>query len=265
MTSRNASFPFGKITSKLRNAGCVFAEEEARLLVSAAHTPAELSKMITKRAAGEPLEYIVGWALFYGLKIEVGPNIFVPRRRTEFLVQQAAFFTAERSVVVDLCCGSGAVGAALAALIGKIELHATDIDPVAVHYARRNLSSAKGIVYKGDLYNALPYSLKERVNLIVANAPYVPTGQLDRLPAEARLHETRMALDGGEDGLAVHRRVASGACGWLVPGGRLLVEVSEKQIAQTVEIFKSCGLETYVVSSEDLDATVVIGIRPGKY
>src|SRR5207253_8147105 len=118
----------------------------------------------------------------------------------EFLVHQAALLASKarsRPVVLDLCCGSGAVGAALLASLGQIELHAVDVDPVALNCARRNIPADDGEVYEGDLYEPLPATLRGRVDVVVANAPYVPTAAIGLLPAEARLHEARVALDGG--------------------------------------------------------------------
>jgi release factor glutamine methyltransferase len=102
-----------ELVAALRSAGCVFAEDEARLLLDEASSPAELLTWTARRMAGEPLEYVVGWASFAGLRIAVDPGVFVPRRRSELLVAVAAREPAQ--VVVDLCCGSGALGAALAA------------------------------------------------------------------------------------------------------------------------------------------------------
>src|SRR5919198_868550 len=107
--------PHSEIVSRLRAAGCVFAEDEALLLISAAGSPGELAAMVDRRIAGLPLEHVLGWAEFCGLRIAVDPEVFVPRRRTELLVRQAIALARPGAVVVDLCCGSGAVGAALAA------------------------------------------------------------------------------------------------------------------------------------------------------
>jgi release factor glutamine methyltransferase len=259
---------FSVIVSRLRAAGCVFAEDEARLLAGAAQTPAELADMVDRRAAGLPLEQVVGWAEFCGLRIAVAPGVFVPRRRTEFLVRQAialarpAAGPAGPLVVVDLCCGSGAVGAALAAALGPVELHAADIDPAAVACARRNLAAAGGRVYQGDLYEPLPAALHGRVDILAANVPYIPTGEIELLPAEARDHEPRTALDGGRDGLDVLRRVAAAAPRWLAPGGHLLSETSERQASGAVAALAGSGLVPRVARSEELGATVVIGTRP---
>ena len=259
--------PFSVIVTTLRTAGCVFAEDEARLLTAAAGTPAELLAMVDRRAAGLPLEHVIGWAEFCGLRIEVDPGVFVPRRRTEFLVEQAVAVAPPRAVVVDLCCGSGALGAALAAALtgagGHAELSAADIDPAAVRCARRNVTAAGGRVYEGDLFAALPVALRGRVDVLLANVPYVPTEEVELLPAEARLHEARVALDGGADGLDVLRRVTAGAPQWLAPGGHLLFETSERQAAQAVDTVTRSGLAARVAECEERYATVVVATRPG--
>jgi release factor glutamine methyltransferase len=329
--------PLSLIVARLRAAGCVFAEDEAQLLIREARTAAQLDALICRRVAGLPLEHVLGWAEFAGLRVVVDPGVFVPRRRTEFLVAQAvaaqagaahavalpaahavvlpaahavvlpaahlprpydhsdapdlaisagkrrlgrgspgprpAQSRADQSradqsradqsravVVLDLCCGSGAIGMALVAVLGRVELHAADIDPAAVRCARRNIAGA-GQVYQGDLYQPLPETLRGRVNVVVANAPYVPTEAIGLLPSEARLHEPRVALDGGTDGQDILRRVAAAAPLWLAPGGHLLVETSERQAALTAETLARTGLITRVAHSEEFDATVVIGTK----
>ena len=304
MSASAPSPPPSAIVTRLRAAGCVFAEDEARLLISAASTPADLAAMVDRRAAGLPLEHVVGWAEFCGLRIAVDPGVFVPRRRSEFLVRQAAGLAGWQSgrpgqapgpaspaaaaltgqvsapgrqalaghlgrvgrpaVIVDLCCGSGALGAALAASLDRAELHAADIDPAAVRCARRNLAARGGRVYEGDLYQPLPPALRGRVDILLANVPYVPTDAVRTLPPEARLHEARQALDGGLDGLDVLRRVASAAPLWLAPGGHLLAETSERQARPAAEAYERGGLAARVVRSADLNATVVIGTRPAR-
>lgn len=248
------------IVARLRAAGCVFVEDEARLLVAAARTPADLAAMVDRRVAGLPLEHVLGWVEFCGLRVAVDPGVFVPRRRTEFLARGAAALARPGAVVVDLCCGTGAVGLALTALVARVEVHAVDIDQVAVACARRNVP---GRVYAGDLYAPLPDALRGRVDLVVANAPYVPTASIELMPPEARDHEPRSALDGGADGLDVVRRVAAGAPGWLAPGGHVLVETSDRQAPAVVASVARAGLRARVARSADAAATVVIGTRPG--
>ena len=267
--------PHENLTARLRAAGCVFAEDEARLMIEAAPTPEALEAMAGRRVAGLPLEHILGWAEFCGLRIAVDTGVFVPRRRTEFLVRQAAALLdawgmepgagRPAPVVVDLCCGSGAVGAALATLAGPaephcpIELHCADIDPAAVACARSNVLPLGGEVHEGDLYAPLPSRLRGRVRLLAVNAPYVPSAEIETMPQEARVHEPRACLDGGADGLEVQRRVAAGARQWLVPGGHVLIETSRRQAAQTAGIFRRHGLAARVLRSEELGATVVAG------
>ncbi len=253
-----------RIVNRLRAAGCVFAEDEARLLVSTARTPAELAAMVDRRVTGLPLEHVLGWAEFCGLRITVEPGVFVPRRRTQFLARQAANLARPGAVVVDLCCGSGAVGAAMTAILARVELYAADIDPVAVRCAGRTLASVGGHVYAGDLYEPLPANLRNRVDILVANAPYVPTDAIELMPREARIYEPRSALDGGADGLDVQRRVTAEAPQWLAPGGYLLIETNESQAPRLAEMFASNGLAPRVTSSAELNATIVIGRRPAE-
>jgi len=248
--------------ARLRAAGCVFAEDEARLLMAAAHTPAELADLIARRVSGIPIEHVLGWAEFCGLRIEVDPGVFVPRRRSEFLVSEAVRAAPEPGsppVVLDLCCGCGAIGVAVVAALGRAELHAADIDPAAVACARRNVATVGGHVHEGDLFAPLAADLRNRVDLLLLNAPYVPTSELSMMPAEARLYEPRIALDGGPDGVALHRRVAAEAATWLAPAGRLLIETSERQAPLTAAAMRSGGLHPEVVTDDDLKATVVIG------
>ncbi|GAU64696.1 putative methyltransferase [Streptomyces sp. NBRC 110611] len=316
-TPRPASPPsHSTLVTTLRAAGCVFAEDEAELLLSTAQTPGQLAAMVKRRVAGLPLEHVLGWAEFHGLRIAVDPGVFVPRRRTEFLLGEAVALglrarnrhlpcscRSDRSsrvhpdhpdhpdrpshpghpgqplIAVDLCCGSGAVGTALATELAtelatglatapaadgpeRVELYAADIDPAAARCARRNLTAVGGQVYEGDLFGALPTGLRGRIDILVANVPYVPTQEVGLLPAEAREYEPLVALDGGADGLDVLRRVTAAAPQWLAPGGHLLVETSERQAPQAVEAFARNGLLPRVATCDELYATVVIGTRP---
>ena len=267
---------YDDVVRRLRDAGCVFAEDEARLVISEARSPEQLAEMIELRIAGRPLELVLGWAEFAGLRIVVEPGVFVPRRRTELLVQEAAALVRATGgdptrgvVAVDLCCGSGAVGVALATELSgardgnpaRVELHAADVDPAAVRCARRNVAAVDGHVYEGDLDEALPTALLGAVDVLVANAPYVPTYAIRLMPPEARDHEPRVALDGGTDGLDVQRRVISAAPRWLAPGGHLLIETSRRQAPRTAAAVRAAGLVPRVVTSDELDATVVVGAR----
>ncbi|MFN3922127.1 MAG: putative protein N(5)-glutamine methyltransferase [Pseudarthrobacter sp.] len=253
------------IVSALRAAGCVFAEDEAQLLVAEAPDSETLAEWVDCRISGMPLEHILGWADFCGERIAVDPGVFVPRRRTELLVHQVVGLLrrdrplSPHPVVVDLCCGSGAVGTALARLYPEVELHSADIDPAAVNCARRNVDAVGGRVYQGDLFAALPPQLQGRVRILAVNAPYVPTEAIKTMPPEARLYESRAALDGGDDGLDFHRRVAVGARKWLVPDGHLLIETSGQQSGRTAGIVAEAGFTVRTVHSDELGGTVVVG------
>ena len=237
------------IVERLRAAGCVFAEDEAAVILDSATSEAEVERMVAQRVQGAPLEVVVGWAELGGIRFVVKPGVFVPRRRTEFLVELGRGLSP--GVVLDLCCGSGAVGAA----IGAADLHATDIDPVAVECARLNV---EGSVYLGDLFDPLPASLAGRVDLVTLVAPYVPTDEIELLPREARLYEPGFTLDGGVDGLAIVRRVAAQAARWLAPGGSLLTEVGELQAPTVVALFEAGGLSARVEEDDERWATVVV-------
>ena len=284
------------VAGRLAAAGCVFAAEEAGLLIDAAGSERELNVLVERREAGEPLEQLVGWAEFCGLRILVALGVFVPRRRTEYLVRLAARrldrMPADRpAIVVDLCCGTGAIGLAIARARRiratptderrRIELYAVDLDPAAVTCAAANLAAANlaaaglagvdtaaahqsgvtGRVYAGDLDAPLPADLLGRVDVLVANAPYVPTSEIAMMPPEARDHEPAMALDGGPDGLDIQRRVIAAAPRWLAPDGRLLVETSERQAPESTAIAERAGLSGKIKHSSRWAATVLVARR----
>jgi release factor glutamine methyltransferase len=249
------------VADRLRAAGCVFAEEEAALLEAEASGPEHLQAMVAARVEGLPLEQVVGWAEFCGLRIAVDPGVFVPRRRTELLARLATAAATPGSVVVDLCCGSGALAAAVRAGSPGAEVHAADLDTAAVRCARRNLPPDS--VFEGDLYDALPARLRGRVDVLVVNAPYVPTEAIALMPPEAREHEHRVALDGGADGLDVQRRVLADAPQWLAPGGLVLVETSPDQAPRTLALMRAAGLSARLCTDDDVAGTCATGTLAG--
>jgi release factor glutamine methyltransferase len=242
----------------------VFAEDEAALIVAAAASPDDVEAMVVRRCSGLPLEQVLGWAEFCGLRIVVEAGVFVPRRRTALLVEQtvALLDGVPEPVMVDLCCGTGAVAVAVHDALGRGEVHASDVEPRAVHCAHRNLDGI-GTVHQGDLTDALPDDLVGHVDVMVVNAPYVPTDEIAMMPAEARDHEPRVALDGGADGVDIHRRVAEQAPRWLRPGGHLVIETSRRQAPLTLAAMTEHGFDARVVRSDDLDATAVVGRKMG--
>ncbi|MGN7702754.1 methyltransferase [Cellulosimicrobium sp. 22601] len=325
------------LAARLRAAGCVFAEDEAALLAARADDDAHLDALVARRVAGEPLEHMLGYVDFHGLRVAVDPGVFVPRQRTALLVDEAVALGRQAGrlvrlpdggtgggaggvtvgdadggtgsvmvgdadggavgagggavgnpdgdrdggpdsgldrrmvgpavVVVDLCCGAGALGLATAVGLGGAEtvaLHASDVDPAAVACAARNVAAVGGSVYEGDLFDPLPPGLRGRVDLLLANVPYVPTAEIPLLPREARDHEAHVALDGGGDGLDVLRRVAAEAPAWLAPGGHLLTESGERQATGAVDVLERAGLRARVVRDEEIGATIVVGTLPAE-
>ena len=245
-----------RVIRRLRTAGCVFVEEEAALLVEEADGDvARLERMVRDREVGRPLEQILGWAEFAGIRVRVAPGVFVPRRRSELVVRLALEAAGPGAVAVDLCCGSGAIGAALLSARPDLDVHAADLDPAAVACARGNLPP--GRVHEGDLYDALPDRLRGRVDVLVVNAPYVPTDEIGMMPPEARDHEHRIALDGGPDGLDVQRAVCAGVGGWLAEGGTMVIETGRTQAATTSALMTAAGLTPRVVTDDDIGAVAV--------
>ena len=245
-----------ELVTALRGAGCVFAEDEARLLEQEASSRAQLDSWATRRSAGEPLEVLVGWAVFRGLRVGVAPGVFIPRRRTEQLVDAALELLPARGVAADLCTGSGAVALALSHERPEVELLAADLDPAAVRCAAANLGG-RATVLLSDLFAALPHRLRGRLDLVSANVPYVPSGDLGLLPVDARHHEPVLAHDGGADGLGVLRRLSSQAAQWLRRGGHLVVEVAAHQEAAARHTLDADGLVPSRLRMRD--GTVVLG------
>lgn len=253
------------LVARLRAAGCVWAEDEAVLLAAAAATDEEQDALVARRIAGEPLEMVLGWVDFLGRRLVVAPEVFVPRRRTELLARTTLAHVATRGgandarpVVVEMCCGVAPVASCLDGAL--TEIHAADLSEAALACAAVNAPSAR--LHLGDLYDALPGELRGRVDVLVANAPYVPTDRIASMPAEAREHEPRAALDGGVDGVDLHRRLAAGAGDWLAPGGVLLVETSPSQAGLTTDAMVAAGLGTEVVLDDDVSGCVAVGTGP---
>lgn len=245
---------YDDLVIQLRAAGCVYAEDEARLLIDDGR---DLDELVARRVAGEPLEQVLGWVDFDGLRIRLRPGVFVPRQRTVMLAEQALARLPVHGVAVDLCCGAGAIAAWLEEHAPAATLYAADIDPVAVACTRTNLT--RGVALEGDLFSALPAELAGQIDVVLANTPYVPTDRIALMPPEARDHEPLHTLDGGPDGLALLRRIAAVARHWLTPGGHLLIEISEDQTFAASAAFSDAGLATSHVVDPVARTTVIIG------
>ncbi|HEX4191266.1 MAG TPA: putative protein N(5)-glutamine methyltransferase [Marmoricola sp.] len=252
---------YAATVTTLRSAGCVYAEEEAELLLAA---EGDLDALVARRVGGEPLEWILGWARFAeengdGVRVVVRPGVFVPRGRTIELALAAIELLPSDGVLVELCCGSGAIAALVGDRVPGARIVAADLDPVAVACAQENLPGAEVLV--GDLFEPLPEGLRGRVDVLVANTPYVPTDKVALMPPEARDYEPLHTLDGGPDGLALLRRIADGAGAWLRPGGTVLIEISESQYDAAKASFESAGLVTSGLIDPD-GTTVILGQSP---
>jgi release factor glutamine methyltransferase len=160
-----------------------------------------------------------------------------------------------------MCCGSGAIGLAVAMRAGDVELLAVDDSPLAVECARKNLAFVGGRVFSGDLFAPLPRSELHSLDLVVASPPYVPTDEIQWLPSEARLHEPMRALDGGPDGTSVQARLLAAAPDWLREQGLVLIETSSRMADKTARIAQACGFEAEIRESHELDATVVVAMH----
>jgi release factor glutamine methyltransferase len=248
------------VVARLRAAGCVFAEEEADLMTAGAPTAEELEELVRRRAEGEPLEHLLGWVEFAGLRLVVTPGVFVPRRRTELLAREAVRVARPGDVLAELCCGCAPVGAVSADRVPGLTVVAADIDPEAVRCAATNLP-APAETCCGDLFAALPARHRGRIDVLVANAPYVPTDAVALMPREARLHEPVVALDGGADGLDVHRRLLAEAPQWLSATAHLLVEVGQEQVEDATSLFDRHGFTCTVVRDDEIGGIVLKGQR----
>ncbi len=225
-----------------------------------------LDEFVQRRLRGEPLAYIVGSREFYGMDFQVDSRVLIPRPETELLVDLALGFLSDREAalrseygtggkspvtVADVCTGSGAVGIAIAAKAPDIRVIATDIsaDPIDVAAANAIAHSVLDRVELrlGDLLGPIP----EVLELIVANPPYIPTENWEALPPDVKM-EPRVALDGGEDGLEVCRRLLKQAADRLVPGGAMFVELMPEQIDSAMGVAARLFEDAAVGSISDL-------------
>jgi release factor glutamine methyltransferase len=213
----------------------VAAGAEAAELVAAAPDEATLEAWVRRREGGEPPAWITGTTRFCGLVLRIGPGVYVPRPQTEELARRAAARLPAGGRALDLCTGAGAVAAHLRAAVPGARVVATERDPRAATFARRN--GVPTVV--ADL--AAPVRGDGGFDLVTAVAPYVPTAAVALLPADVRRHEPLPALDGGADGLDVVRRVVAVAGRLLRPGGWLLTELGGDQDATLAPTLAAAG------------------------
>ena len=218
------------LVARLRAVGCVFAEDEAAEIRRVhGDDPHAAAAIVAARKAGIPLEQALGVARFAGVEVEVGEGVFVPRLRAEPLVDEAVTAAPDARNVVDLGCGSGAIAAALHRRLPAAQVHGVDIDPVALRYAARNGRRHGFEAHLGDWWQALPRTLRGRIDLAVAYLPHVPTARLSGIAGDYRAHEPDRAVAGGIDGLDPLRAVVAGMDEWMAPDGLLVTFIADEQ------------------------------------
>ena len=217
-------------------------------------------RMVERRATGEPVQLIKGFAVFRGLEILARPGVFVPRDSTEFLAEQAIRRLRGRRdpVALDLACGGGTVGLAIADEVPQARVYGTDISAEAIRVARRNavrLELPNATFYTGDLFGALPARLRGSVDVIALHPPYVAKRELHELPEEIRRFEPAHTLtDHSADGLGLVGRAVSESGAWLKPGGWLLIEVSPDRARSVAKVMRDHGFR-------DVRSTVDAGFK----
>ena len=256
------------LVARLRAAGCVFAEEEAEALRSAASRTAsgmvdqaELERLVRRRIAGDPLEVVVGYAEFAGLRIPVTSGVFVPRARTQLVSRIAAELAPPSSIVVDLCCGSGAIAAAIAHSRPDLTVWAADIDPVAANLAAQTLAPFGARAVVSDMDTALPLGLRGNVAVVASCPPYVPSAQVYLMPTDARDHEPLATLDGGSTGTVMQAQVFGAALRLLAPDGTCIVETSEHLSEATLAAAAAAGFTARLETDDSMGAVVVVAHR----
>jgi release factor glutamine methyltransferase len=209
-----------------------------------AATAVRFLALVARRLAGEPVQYIVGETEFYGLPFKVTRDVLIPRPETEHLVEKvlelAGRFKQPR--MVDVGAGSGAIAVALAHQLPQAQITAIDLSAEALAVSQDN-AKRNGVAVRflrGDLLSPVA---AERFEIVVSNPPYVPTADRAELAVEVRDYEPGLALFAGEDGLDVYRRLIPEACGVLVPGGFLALEIGFGQSAEIAELLSGSGFE----------------------
>jgi release factor glutamine methyltransferase len=256
--------------ARLRAAGCVFAEEEAALIVTRFPTAVDREKALVSRCGGTPLELVLGEAAFAGVTVSVERGVFLPRRRAEVLVDIAVErgdaqpsrrdCTDRRPVTaLDLGCGAGAIAAALSARRPHWSVHASDVAPAAVRCARSNAERFGFTVHAGNWFDGLPPDLRGTFDVVVAHLPYVPTSHLPLLPRDYRSVEPNSTVDGGPDGLDPWRAVV-GSCGvWMARSGWLITQVTADQEQEARQIADRQGMRADAIRYDD---SVVVAASP---
>lgn len=252
-----------RVLQALAEGGCVAPGPEADALLAASDEGVgPIEKLVARRLSGEPLAWITGWVRFCDVRVLVDRGVFVPRPHTQALARRAASLLPADGIAVDLCTGSGAVAVVLEAAQPRSTVVATDVDPAAIECSRRN--GVRALL--GDLDEPLPTWLRERVDVMTAVVPYVPTEYLPFLPRDVLANEPRRALDGGRGGTTMLVRAAEAAARWLTPGGSVLLELGGDQAGEVAATLEAVGLlEIHVHRDSEGQDRAIEARRPARY
>ena len=231
-------------------------------------------EVVRRRAAGEPLQKILGMTEFYSHPFRVAPGVFIPRPETERLVEEAVPLVAPEDhrllapVALEIGCGSGIIGISLALEVPRLTVYASDINPLAVDLAGRNAHllgvDARVRVQAGSRFDPFERHLKGHVDLVISNPPYVRREDIAGLDVEVADHDPHEALDGGPDGLVFYRALASEMGDWLRPGGYVAVEIGDGQGADVEGIFAASGGVDIRIIKDYADRDRVVIARVGQ-
>ena len=245
-------------TARLADAGVTSPASDARTLLahvlgldltrlllvhSVSREDAEnFGSLVAERASGTPTQHLTGVAHFRSEALSVGPGVFIPRPETEVMVGWAIDIleSASSPVVVELCAGSGAISASLAREVPGARVHAVELSDEAVAFAERNLAGSGVDLRLGDMADAFG-DLDGRVDLVIANPPYIPLEAWESVDPTVRDHDPALALWSGADGLDAMRVVAAVARRLLRPGGRVCAEHAEVQVLEAPRVFSDAG------------------------
>jgi release factor glutamine methyltransferase len=255
-----AGLPSARVDAEWLLAGLLGLGRVAARLELGEAAPAPLAeryaRAVSRRARREPLQRILGWEEFRGVRVRLTDSVLVPRPETETLVEWAlALLPApgpRRLLAIDVGTGSGCIACALASERADLDVVAVDVSPAAAAVARENVRAldlaGRVRVVAADLFAGLR---DIRADLIVSNPPYLPSALMPELPPEVRIHEPRLALDGGSDGLAVIRRIATAARPYLRPSGALVVETAGgDQTSAAATLLRAAGWDQVAVRGD---------------
>lgn len=216
----------------------------------------KIKEIVERRKSGEPLDYITGNTNFYGYDFIVNKNVLIPRMETEILVSEAIKEIKDKQLkVLDLCTGSGCIAYVLSEKT-QAQITASDISEPALEVARQNLKDKNVEIIKSDLFDAFSY---DTFDLIISNPPYIASGDMSSLSAEVK-SEPKIALDGGEDGLAFYKKIVSSSPSYLKKDGKLMLEIGYDQAEEVIQLMTVFGFKDIkVIKDLDENDRVIIG------